>query len=62
MTGSPRSKLSLLGHMLAQQARLMKAEGMSEAQKLADRAGNYLNLARSYPLHEPVQMRVRSDR
>jgi hypothetical protein len=48
--------------MLAQQARLLKAEGKDEARKLADRAGDYFNLARSYPLYAPVPVRIRTRR
>ncbi|WP_421787653.1 hypothetical protein [Hyphobacterium sp.] len=62
MTTTPRRTLRELGHMLAQQARLLKAEGKDEARKLADRAGDYFNLARSYPLYAPVPVRIRTRR
>ncbi|WP_421790783.1 hypothetical protein [Hyphobacterium sp.] len=60
MNGSNRRQLFELGQMLAQQARLLKSEGVAEAQKIAERAGDYLNLARAYPLHQPVPVRVKS--
>jgi hypothetical protein len=62
MTTTPRRNLRDLGHMLAQQARLLKAEGKDEARKLACLAGDYLNLARSYPRHEPIPVRIRTRR
>ena len=59
---TPRKTLGDLGRMLALQARLLTAEGEAEARKLAERAGDYLNLARSYPLRQPVPVRIKSRR
>ena len=61
MTGSRRT-LGELGNMLAQQARLLKDESQGEAMKLAERAAEFLTLARAYPLHAPVPVRIRNRR
>ena len=62
MTTSPRKTLTELGRMLAQQARLLKAEGALEARKVAEAAAEYLGLARGYPLHQPIPVRVQESR
>lgn len=59
MTTAPRRTLRELGHMLALQARLLKAEEAGEATTLAMRAGDCFRLARMYPAHQPIPIPVR---